>query len=88
MDLLYKAIARIQDEKTAEDFLKDICTPQELRSLKERLKIAQMLSDGVLSYRDIQKETKASLTTIGRVARFMKDEPYKGYARVFELIKD
>lgn len=77
--------------ETREDvfnFFKDLCTPQEINSLSERWKVCQLLHKGDLSYREIHNLTGASLTTIGRVARFLKDEPYKGYARILKKLKN
>lgn len=68
-------------------FLKDLCTPQEITSLKERWRVCQYLETQQHSYRDIHRLTGASLTTIGRVARFLKDEPYQGYNLVLKRIK-
>lgn len=59
--------------------LVDLCTPAELRALSERWRVAEMLDEGELSYRDISAQTGVSTTTIGRVARFLKDEPHGGY---------
>ena len=63
-------------------FLKDLCTPAELRSLEERWKVCQLLAKENLSYREIHTITGASLTTIGRVARFLKEERYGGYRNI------
>lgn len=67
------------------NFLKDLCTPSELASLSERWQICLALHKG-LSYREIHGQTGASLTTIGRVARFLKDEPYQGYLSLLNKI--
>jgi uncharacterized protein YerC len=40
-----------------------------------------------LSYREIHKITRASLTTIGRVARFLRDESYGGYRNILKKEK-
>lgn len=68
-------------------FLKDLCTPQEIGALSERWKVCQLLNSEQYSYRDIHSLTGASLTTISRVARFLKDEPYNGYKNVLARIK-
>lgn len=68
-------------------FLKDLCTPQEISALAERWKVCQLLDSKRHSYRDIHTLTGASLTTIGRVARFLKDETYHGYTTVLARIK-
>lgn len=76
--------------KTADEvhhFLKDLCTPQEITALQERWRVCQLLEAGNLSYRNIYHLTGASLTTIGRVARFLKNEPYQGYRLILDRIK-
>ena len=67
-------------------FLKDLCTPKEIKDMAERFSVSELLDRQDLSYRDIQRITGASLTTIGRVARFLKTEPYKGYALVLKRL--
>jgi TrpR-related protein YerC/YecD len=69
-------------------FLKDLCTPQELRALAERWTICKMLAPGDLSHRDINRLTGVSLTTIGRVARFLREEPHHGYQLLLERMHD
>ena len=68
-------------------FLIDLCTPAELRALRERWLVAQILNEGELSYRDISAQTGVSTTTIGRVARCLKDEPHQGYRIVLDKQK-
>jgi TrpR-related protein YerC/YecD len=60
--------------ETPEDvrlFLEDLCTPAELESMVDRWRVAQLLEQGH-SYREISELTQVSVTTIGRVARFME----------------
>ena len=78
-DKLCHALCRIEDASAMRAVLIDLCTPAELRALSERWRVAELLDKGDLSYRDISAETGVSTTTIGRVARFLKDEPYGGY---------
>jgi len=53
------------------------------------LKTPQIWSGaGELSYRDINARTGVSTTTIGRVARFLNEEPHKGYRSVLDSQKD
>lgn len=73
------ALTRIDRADAMRAVLVDLCTPAELRALAERWRVAEMLHEGNLSYRDINAATGVSTTTIGRVARFLKDEPYGGY---------
>lgn len=84
---LFLAIASLTSREEAENFLKDLCTPQEIAALQERWRVCQLLDLGTLSYREIHALTGASLTTIGRVARFLKSEPHLGYRRVLDKLK-
>lgn len=84
---LVDAILQLRDKSECERFLKDLCTPQELSALKERWKVCQLLEQEKLSYRDIHDLTGVSLATIGRVARFLREENYKGYRLVLDRMK-
>lgn len=81
---LNDAILSLETIKGLDKFLHDLCTPSELKALKERWKVCQLLALGELSYREIHSVTGVSLTTIGRVARFLKDESYGGYRNILE----
>jgi TrpR-related protein YerC/YecD len=81
MQTLEQTLADLDGEEAMKAFLIDLCTPTERRALAERWLVAQLLEEGELSYRDINAKTGVSTTTIGRVARFLKDEPYGGYRR-------
>ena len=52
-------------------FLQDLCTPAELEAMVDRWRVAQLLERG-LSYREINDLTEVSVTTVGRVARFIE----------------
>lgn len=82
------ALASISEPSEMKRFLVDLCTPAELRALTERWHVAQILDTGDSSYRDISAQTGVSTTTIGRVARFLKDEPHQGYRAVLDRQKD
>jgi TrpR-related protein YerC/YecD len=79
---LEDALTRLDSPADVKAFLIDLCTPAELRALSERWHVAQILDEGEKSYRDIQAETGVSTTTIGRVARFLRDEPHGGYRAI------
>ena len=68
-------------------FLRDLCTPQEITDLSDRWQIARFLDDGEMSYREIHAKTKVSITTIGRVARFLQQENHQGYRLVLDRVK-
>ena len=82
------ALSSIKSAQEMEKFLVDLCTPAELRALSERWHVAKLLDEGEQSYREINALTGVSTTTIGRVARFLKDEPHQGYRTVLDRQKD
>ncbi len=84
---LYQALLLLKNSSEMDRFFKDLCTPQEIKTLAERWRVCQLLHEGTLSYREINGITGASLATIGRVARFLKDEPHKGYQLILQRIK-
>ena len=83
---LYQAFLLIESAPELAKFFKDLCTPQEIRALAERWRVCQLLYADKLSYREINNLTGASLATIGRVARFLKEEPHHGYQLVLERL--
>lgn len=84
---LAKALNSVKTAEEMERFLVDLCTPAELRALAERWHVAQILDAGEQSYREINALTGVSTTTIGRVARFLKDEPHQGYRTVLDRMQ-
>lgn len=81
---LFKILANIQDPDSIARFMKDLCTPQEIKALAERWQICKLLHQGNMSYREINEHIGASLATITRVARFLKDEENYGYKSVLD----
>lgn len=69
---LYRALLELQDPDEAMRFFRDLCTPAELQALVDRWRVVGMLRRG-LTYRQINEQTGISVTTIGRVARFLAD---------------
>ena len=66
------------------NFFKDLCTPAELQALVDRWQVVEYLQQG-LPYRRIHDLTGVSVTTIGRVARFLTDG-FGGYQTAIERI--
>jgi TrpR-related protein YerC/YecD len=66
--------------------LTDLCTPAEIRTMAERWHVARLLDGTDLSYRDIHDGTGVSTTTIVRVARFLKQEPHRGYRAAIDTL--
>jgi TrpR-related protein YerC/YecD len=67
---LYRAIRSLQTVEECKSFFNDLCTPAELEALVDRWSVVAYLEDG-LPYRKIHELTGVSVTTIGRVARFL-----------------
>ena len=84
---LFEAILTLRTTDECRRFFKDVTTPAELNALSERWRVARLLDEGKLSYREIHEETGVSTTTITRVARFLGHEPNQGYRLVLERLK-
>ncbi len=84
---LFEVIASLQNADECKRFLCDLCTPKEILDMADRWWVAQILDEGKLSYRDIHKETGVSVTTVGRVARFLTQENYEGYRLMLDRKK-
>jgi TrpR-related protein YerC/YecD len=81
---LYRAILTLKTPEECQAFFKDLCTPAELQALKDRWIVAEQLAAG-LTYREIHQRTGVSITTIGRVARYLNDGA-GGYQRVLQRL--
>lgn len=81
---VFDAILLLKNRDECARFFKDLCTPQEVSALKERWRVCQLLDEEKLSYRQIHEETGTSLATIGRVARFLREEAYGGYRLILK----
>lgn len=87
LKLLYKAVLSLKDESECEAFFEDLCTPQELNAISQRLGVASMLTDGFV-YNTIVEETGASTATISRVNKTLNYQAAGGYKIVFDRIKE
>jgi len=67
---LCDALLAMRTREEMRAFLRDLCTPAELEALIDRWRVVPYLLRG-LSYREIHERTAVSVTTIGRVARFL-----------------
>lgn len=67
---LFSAILSLRTPEECAQFFSDLCTPAELEALVDRWAVVGLLNDG-LPYRKIHELTGVSVTTIGRVARFL-----------------
>jgi len=85
-DALFEAVAGLRDARECANFLRDLCTPAELQALVDRWQVVPLL-DADLPYRRIHDMTGVSVTTIGRVARFLKSG-FGGYRAALERLHD
>jgi TrpR-related protein YerC/YecD len=67
---LFRAILALETETECRQFFADLCTPAEIEALIDRWNVVPLLEAG-LPYRRIHAMTGVSVTTIGRVARFL-----------------
>lgn len=67
---LYAAIAALHNAEEVRAFFRDLCTPAELQAMADRWSVVDHLGRGT-PYREIHNLTGVSVTTIGRVARFL-----------------
>ena len=81
-DALFEAIITLETAAECRNFFKDLCTPAELQALVDRWQVVAYLQKG-LPYRQIHDLTGVSVTTIGRVARFLTDG-FGGYQTAIE----
>jgi len=84
---LIEAFLSLENADECRRFLHDICTPKEISDLADRWLVARLLDEGKLSYRDIHAQTGVSVTTVGRVARFLQQENYQGYRVLIDRLK-
>jgi len=68
---LYTALAALQSGEECRAFLRDLCTPAEIQAMADRWSVVEHLQRE-LPYREIHRLTGVSVTTIGRVARFLQ----------------
>ncbi|HEX7374363.1 MAG TPA: YerC/YecD family TrpR-related protein [Steroidobacteraceae bacterium] len=83
---LMQAVLTARTVEECRDFFRDLCTPAELQALADRWTVVGLLQDG-LPYREINRQTGVSVTTIGRVARYLA-AGNGGYALAVRRLKE
>jgi len=84
-DRLLRTVLTLRTLDECRAFFHDLCTPAELQALKDRWAVVELLAEGQLTYRQIHEQTGVSVTTIGRVARYLLGGE-GGYARALQRI--
>jgi TrpR-related protein YerC/YecD len=82
---LFAAVAALRSADECRAFFKDLCTPAELQAMADRWAVVDWLKRG-LPYREIHRLTGVSVTTIGRVARFLATGN-GGYALIAKRVR-
>jgi len=67
---LLQAILTLRSVEECRDFFRALCTPAELQALADRWSVVGLLRQDI-PYREIHRQTGVSVTTIGRVARYL-----------------
>jgi TrpR-related protein YerC/YecD len=67
---LFAAMAALKSSEECQAFFRDLCTPAEIQAMADRWAVVDYIRRG-LPYREIHKITGVSVTTIGRVAKFV-----------------
>jgi len=85
MKELSEAILKLETVDECKRFFRDLCTLSELEAMAERFQIAKRVFAGE-TYREINKKTGSSTTTITRVAHWVH-HGMDGYKLVLERIR-
>ena len=80
--MLMNAVIQLHDLEDAYRFFEDLCTIPEIRSISQRLEVADLLRKKE-TYQRIAEETGASSATISRVNRAL-NYGADGYNRVLD----
>jgi TrpR-related protein YerC/YecD len=79
------ALAALKSPEEVRAFLRDLCTPAELQAMADRWAVVEPLKRSI-PYREIHRLTGVSVTTIGRVARFLTGG-HGGYVTATERLE-
>lgn len=81
---LIEAFLSLENKKEAKNFLRDILTESEIEEFSKRLQAAHLLLEKT-SYKEIEKKTSLSSTTVARISKWLS-EGYGGYKKILERI--
>ena len=81
---LVAAILTLRSVEECRAFLRDLCTPAELQAMADRWAVVECLRRG-LPYREVERLTGVSVTTVARVARYLASGN-GGYALAAERV--
>lgn len=84
-EFLCRALLTMKTEEEVRAFLRDLLTPAEFEAASDRWRVVPYLRAG-LAYREIHDRTAVSVTTVGRVARFLQSG-FGGYQLAEQRLK-
>ncbi|WP_342388045.1 YerC/YecD family TrpR-related protein [Salinicoccus bachuensis] len=84
LDDLFEGILKLETVEECHHFFDDLCTTNELVSLKQRFQVAKMIKEGH-TYSRVQNETGASSATVSRVKRCL-DYGSEGYHTIIDRL--
>jgi TrpR-related protein YerC/YecD len=67
---LVQAFLKVKTASELQNFIRDLCTLEEIGEMNKRWQAVLMINDG-LSYREIAKKLSLSTTTVARVAHWL-----------------
>ncbi|MFC3419213.1 YerC/YecD family TrpR-related protein [Salinicoccus hispanicus] len=82
LDDLFEGILKLESVEECHHFFDDLCTTNELVSLKQRFQVAKMIKEGH-TYSKVQDKTGASSATVSRVKRCL-DYGSEGYHAIID----
>ena len=68
---IYKVLNSLKSEQEFKTFFEDICTPQEIANMNQRIECARLLGHGE-TYTSIIEKTGISSATLSRISKCMQ----------------
>ncbi len=81
---LAKSFLLLENEKESQNFLRDLLTESEINEFSKRLETAFLLTKKI-SYKEIEKATSLSSTTIARISKWLSQDN-DGYQNILEKL--
>ena len=78
--------SKIKDEKTMQNFLRDVMTEKEIIETASRLQAAKMLNEKI-NYEAVIAKTNLSSRTVARISNWLKNG-CKGYIEAIKIINN
>lgn len=83
LEQLSQILLQIKDAKKMQNFLEDFLSPAEAKNILERLRIVEMLIEG-LPQRQIRDELNVSISKVSRCSQMLQYGK-KSYSSLFKL---